>query len=56
MTFQAVFRATLSLVLAAGLAACATLGGSRVMTFTEADMARMLEQHGPFQRRLLGHS
>jgi hypothetical protein len=53
MTFQAVWRAGLSLVLAAVLAACASVGGSRVMTFSEADLARMLEQHGPFQRRLL---
>jgi hypothetical protein len=42
-----------SLLLATLLAACATLGGSRVMTFSEADLARLLEQHGPFQRRLL---
>ena len=53
MTLQALWRATLSLALAAVLAACAGLGGSRVMTFSEADLARMLEQHGPFERRLL---
>ena len=35
------------------LAACSTVGGPRVMTFSEADMARLLEQHGPFQKRLL---
>jgi hypothetical protein len=48
------FRAFLLLALSAFiLAACSTLGGSRVITFSDADMARMLEQHGPFQRRLL---
>jgi hypothetical protein len=46
-------RALLALALAALLAACATRDGSRTMTFSEADLARMLEQHGPFQRRLL---
>ncbi|HJV63377.1 MAG TPA: hypothetical protein VJ743_20680, partial [Albitalea sp.] len=46
----------ISLLLAVGaavLSACSTLGGSRTITFSEGDMARMLEQHGPFQRRLL---
>jgi hypothetical protein len=47
------FRTGLALMLAALLAACATTGGSKVMTFSEADLARMLEQHGPFERRLL---
>lgn len=41
------------LIVAAVLSACATLGGGRVMTFTAADMARLLERHGPFERRLL---
>ncbi len=41
------------LLMAAVLSACATLGGGRVITFTQADMTRLLEQHGPFQRRLL---
>ena len=53
MTFRTTIRALSCLALAALLAACASLGGSRVMTFSEADMARLLEQHGPFQRRLL---
>jgi hypothetical protein len=35
------------------LSACSTIGGPRTITFTDADMARMLEQHGPFQKRLL---
>jgi hypothetical protein len=52
MNLQSLWRATLSLVLAAIVAACATVG-TRTMTFSEADLARMLEQHGPFQRRLL---
>src|SRR5438105_12507950 len=47
------FRATLMFAAAALLVACATVTGQRVMTFSEADMARLLEQHGPFQRRLL---
>jgi hypothetical protein len=46
-------RATLLLVLVAVLAACASVNAPRTMTFSEADMARLLEQHGPFQRRLL---
>jgi hypothetical protein len=41
------------LAAAAAVGACATLGGGRVMTFSQADMARLLEQHGPFERRLL---
>ncbi|HEV7912194.1 MAG TPA: hypothetical protein VGP22_00395, partial [Albitalea sp.] len=41
------------LVLVAVLAACASVNAPRTMTFSEADMARLLEQHGPFQRRLL---
>ena len=53
MTFRTTIRALSCLALAALLAACASLGGPRVMTFSEADMARLLEQHGPFQRRLL---
>jgi hypothetical protein len=54
MTFQRTTRAALSLFMVVALAACASLGGgSKVMTFSEADMARLLEQHGPFQRRLL---
>lgn len=48
------FRAVWLLALATlFLAACATLDAKRTMTFSDADMARMLEQHGPFQRRLL---
>jgi hypothetical protein len=35
------------------LAACASLGGQKTITFSEADMTRLLVQHGPFQRRLL---
>ena len=47
------FRATLLFAAAALLVACASVTGQRVMTFSEADMARLLEQHGPFQRRLM---
>jgi hypothetical protein len=51
---RSALRAALALLLAAMLAACATLGGGeRVMTFTEADMARLLEQHTPLRRTLL---
>jgi hypothetical protein len=35
------------------LAACATLAGPRILTLSEADIAHMLESHGPFQKRLL---
>jgi hypothetical protein len=35
------------------LGGCASLGGTRVITFSEADMARLLDKRGPFQRRLL---
>lgn len=35
------------------LAACATIAGSKTFTLSEADIARMLEAHGPFQKRLL---
>jgi len=52
MNLPSLWRVTLSLFVAAIVAACATVG-SRTMTFREADLARMLEQHGPFQRRLL---
>jgi hypothetical protein len=52
-TLTTSLRAGLALALAALIAACATLGGSKVLTFSEADLARMLEQHAPFQRRLL---
>jgi hypothetical protein len=41
------------LAVAGVVTACATLGGGRVITFSQADMARLLEQHGPFERRLL---
>ena len=48
------FRAFLLLALASFfLAACSTLDAPPTMVFTDADMARLLEQHGPFQRRLL---
>jgi hypothetical protein len=47
-------RAFLLLALStAFLAGCSTVGGPRVMTFTESDLARLLEQHGPFEKRLL---
>jgi len=52
MTRRDVLR-VLSSIAVAALAGCATVGGPRVLTFTEADLARMLERHGPFQRRLL---
>lgn len=35
------------------LVACATIAGPKTLTLSEADIARMLESHGPFQRRLL---
>jgi hypothetical protein len=35
------------------LAGCATVPGQRTFTLSDADLARLLEQHGPFQRRLL---
>ncbi|HEX6363884.1 MAG TPA: hypothetical protein VFZ93_13065 [Albitalea sp.] len=54
MRVREAFRAALALLLAAALAGCATVGlGSRVMTFTEADMARLLEQRTPLRRTLL---
>jgi uncharacterized protein DUF1439 len=40
-------------VTAVFLTACASLVGTKTMTFSEADLARMLESHGPFQKRLL---
>lgn len=45
-------RSLLSLCLVALLAACAT-PGPRTLSFSDAEIARLLEQHGPFQRRLL---
>jgi hypothetical protein len=51
-TLQAI-RTTLLLSLVAVLAACGSMVGPRTMTFSEADMARLLEQHGTFQKRLL---
>ena len=53
MTLRAAVRALLILIVAFALAGCATIGGSRVLTFSEADLARMFEQHGPFRRTLL---
>ena len=53
MTRRPALHALLSL-LALAVAGCATVGGPRVITFSEADLARMLEQHGPFKRTLLG--
>jgi hypothetical protein len=50
LSLRALFALALSAIL---LAACSTLGSGRTITFTEADMARLLEQHGPFQKRLL---
>lgn len=47
------FRSVLALLAAVLVSACATLSPPRVVTFTEADLVRRLEQHGPFQRRLL---
>jgi hypothetical protein len=44
------FACSLSLL---GLAACAGLGGPRVITFSEADIARALERQVPVERRLL---
>jgi hypothetical protein len=35
------------------LAGCASVGGPRTLTISDAEIARLLEQHGPFQRRLL---
>jgi len=35
------------------LSACSTVTGPKVMTLSEADITRMLESHGPFQKRLL---
>ena len=52
-TTLAAVRRLLLISIAAVLAACASLESPRVITFTEADIARLLEQHGAFQRRLL---
>lgn len=35
------------------LSACSTIGASRTFTLTNADLARLLEQQGPLQRRML---
>jgi hypothetical protein len=35
------------------LAGCASVGGPRTLTLSDVEIARLLEQHGPFQRRLL---
>ncbi len=35
------------------LSACASLESGRTITLSDADLTRLLEQHGPFQRRLL---
>lgn len=47
--------ASLLLVAAIGLflSACASVMGPRTMTFSEADITRLLESHPPFQKRLL---
>ncbi|WP_280150963.1 hypothetical protein [Piscinibacter sp. XHJ-5] len=52
MNTRQILRSIFLLVVAGVLAACASVG-PRTMTFSEADIARLLEQHGPFQRRLL---
>jgi hypothetical protein len=53
MNTQNILRSLFLLVVAGVLAACASVTPPRTMTFSEADIARLLEQHGPFQRRLL---
>ena len=35
------------------LAGCATFAGYRWITYSEADMVRFMEEHGPFHRRLI---
>jgi hypothetical protein len=52
-TLPTLLRTGLALLVAILVAACATTPGSKTMTFSEADLTRLLEQHGPFQRRLL---
>lgn len=44
--------AGLALLAASWLVGCASVA-VRTLTFSEADMARLLEQRGPYQRRLL---
>lgn len=39
--------------LSAFLAGCATLGGPKTLTFSEAELARLIERNGPVDRRLL---
>jgi hypothetical protein len=39
--------------LAAGLTGCATLGGPRVITLSEAELERLVDRQFPFDRRLL---
>jgi pimeloyl-ACP methyl ester carboxylesterase len=39
--------------LAAVMAGCASLSGSRTLTFTESDVARLIERNAPLDRRLL---
>ncbi|RQP25636.1 DUF1439 domain-containing protein [Piscinibacter terrae] len=50
-------RRSLALLLAGAvslfLAACASVMGPKVITFSEADLAHALESHGPYQKRLL---
>ncbi len=51
--FQRISSLLLAASMALFLAACASVMGPKTMTFTDADLARMLETHGPFQKRLL---
>ena len=49
----AFFRLAAAGLVALALAACAGLGGPRVITFTEADIAKALARQVPVERRLL---
>jgi len=51
-TFNWARGAALS-VLLAGLAGCAGLGSTKTITFSEAELARLIERNAPVDRRLL---
>jgi hypothetical protein len=53
MTGSRTIRSAFLVVVALCLGACAGLAGPRTITLSEADLARLIERHGPFEKRLL---
>jgi hypothetical protein len=53
MNILRLIRAAFAAASVVVLAGCASLGGPRTITFTESDLARLIERNAPVDRRLL---